>query len=157
MKPDLDSPRSDIVAFMRQLVEAQDIITPGSLNIDTILREMVSSSLKNTTRSRLEVAAEMSKLIDEKITKTTLDTYSAESKKGHRLPAAYLVAFSHAVQDKSILRFICMKAGGLFVEGEDALLLQLGKIEEQKRELLNREKTIRDLIHSLRGSGDGQG
>jgi len=151
----LDNTQLNIFDLIRQVSERQKVVTgrhevPGELNIDVPLREMISEALKGTRLSRYQVAAEMSRMLGREITKAQLDSWSAESKENHRFPLVYFLAFMEATGDKTILRFICEKAGGYFIEGEDALRLELGRIEEQKRELQKKERAIRGFLGSLK-------
>lgn len=140
-----------IEAQQRAASEAKD--TPGRLNIDATLREMISDALKHTKLSRYEVAAEMSRLIGREITKSMIDSWSAESKENHRFPLAYLNAFCEATGDKSILRFIAEKAGGYFIEGADALYTELGRIERMKRDLQEKERLIKQMLERMKKNG----
>jgi len=123
---------------------------PGSLNIEAGLREMITQSLKRSRECRYGVAAEMSRLMGKEITKSQLDSWTAESKLKHRFPLAYLAAFIEATGDRSILHYLSEKCGGHFIEGEDALRLELGRIDEQKKELAKKEKLIRDFLRELK-------
>lgn len=148
----IDKGQLSILELIKQVSEKQNTLpdNAGSFNIDASLREMISQSLKNTKLSRYEVASEMSRLLGKEISKTTVDTWSAESKENHRFPLSYLNAFIKATGDKSILRFICEISGGCFIEGEDALRLELGRIEDQKRDLRRKEETIKKCLTSLK-------
>ena len=128
----------------KPIVQLEDI--PGKLNIDATLRELVSIALKHTKFSRYEVAAKMSKLVGREITKSQIDTWSAESKENHRFPLAYLNAFIESTGDTTILRLICEKAGGYFIIGKDALKLELGKTYEQLKELSKKKKLIENAL-----------
>jgi len=151
----LDIAQMDIFEVLKRVSEAQKEVseqkdTPGRLNIDATLREMVSEALKKTRLSRYEVAAEMSRLIGREITKSQIDSWSAESKENHRFPLAYLNAFCEATGDKSIVRLIAEKAGGFFIEGEDALYTELGRIEKLKKELQDKERLIKQMLEKMR-------
>lgn len=126
---------------------------PGRLNLDPAIRELISSGLKKTSLSRYEVGAEMSKFLGRDITKAMLDSWSAESKDGHKFPLAYLNAFSKATGDRELLRLICNNAGGYYIENEDALRLELGKLVEQKKKLTGQERLIREYLESMGRKG----
>lgn len=128
----------------KPIIQIDDI--PGKHNIDATLRELVSLALKHTHYSRYEVAAKMSKLVGKEITKSQIDTWSAESKENHRFPLAYLTAFIEATGDTTILRLICEKSGGYFIIGKDALKLELGKTYEQIKELSKKKKIIENAL-----------
>ena len=58
------------------------------------LRLAIKHALKQCPLSRVQVAGEMSHLIgDVEVTRFMLDTWTAESKEGHRFPAEYLPGF----------------------------------------------------------------
>ena len=61
----------------------------GSLDIDTEVRHLVSEELKGCPYSRYHVAARMSELTGTEITKSMLDSWTAESKEQHRFPAIF--------------------------------------------------------------------
>jgi hypothetical protein len=83
-----------------------------------------------------------------------IDSWSAESKDNHRFPLVYFPAFMAATGDKAIIRLICDLTGGYFIEGEDALRLELGRLDEQKRELLKKAKAIKGFLDELRFKGE---
>lgn len=157
-KKRLDIGQISLFDIIRQVAEKQKTAAlqgdmPGRLNISATLRELVSLALKRTRLSRYEVAAEMSKLLGREITKSQIDSWSAESKENHRFPLAYLNAFMDSAGDKTILRLLCEKAGGYFIEGEDALYTELGKIEKAKEEIAEKERLVRDTLARLKKSG----
>jgi len=120
--------------------------TPGRLNIDAIIPEMVSEALKSAAGTRYDVAARMSKSLGREISKTKIDRWSAESKKHHRITVSDINAFMEATGDKTILRFICEKAGGYFIEGKDALTLRWGKLQERKKEIQTEERKLKEML-----------
>jgi hypothetical protein len=145
----------DVIKNLSEQQKAASLqgVIPGSFNIEAILRELISSALKNTKLSRYEVAAEMSKLLGREITKSQIDSWSAESKEHHRFPLAYLNAFMEATGDKTIVRLISEKAAGYFIEGEDALYTELGKIERQENDLAKRKDLIKKTLEEINKSG----
>lgn len=156
LKVDFTNRMPGIFAHMRQIAEMQlpsaqeENVSPGSLNIDATLREMISHSLRKSKLDRYGVAAEMSRQIGQDISKAMLDAYSATSKGCHRLPCQFLPAFILATGDVSILAMLCQKTGGFFVPGENVLVLQLARLQEEKLELDCREKMIRNLLNSVK-------
>lgn len=65
----------------------------GSFNIDVRLRHLISDAIKNSPLSRELIAGKMSELLGVEITKSQIDSWSAESKENHRFPFAYSAAF----------------------------------------------------------------
>lgn len=141
----------DFWELIKRVHETESQVDAGSLNIDIQVRELVSLSLKQTRLSRYEVAGKMSELLGKEITKAMIDSWSAESKENHRFPLAYLPAFCKATGSRELVRFIADKCGGFYIESEEALLTELGRIEQQKKELHAKERTIKNIIERLRG------
>lgn len=130
----------------RQAETAGPLVESGKFNIDIRLRELLSAALKRSHLSRYEVAGKMSELMGVEITKAQLDSWTAESKECHRFPFAYAAAFCAVTGDRSILRLVADLCGGYFIDGEDALRLELGKIEEEKEHIAERETAIREFL-----------
>jgi DNA mismatch repair ATPase MutS len=128
-----------------------DQATPGQLNLDASIRELITEALKKTTLSRYQVAAAMSRDLGREVTKAMLDSWSAESKEANKFPLAYLNAFMKATGDKQIIRLTCSTSGGYYIESEDALRLELGKIAEERKKLSEKERFIRDYLESMTG------
>ena len=122
---------------------------PGSFNIANQLRGEISEGLRQSGTSRFEVAARMSELCGVEITKSQLDSWTAESKEYHRFPAEYLPAFCHVTGYVEPLRVMAQMVRCYLLESKDALMAELGKIDQTKRELSKREKAVRDLIERM--------
>lgn len=133
--------------------EAQKEVTPvpGSFNISNQLRAELSEGLRKSGLSRYEVAGRMSELMDIEISKSQLDSWTAESKEYHRFPAEYLPAFCMVTGYKEPLRIMARLAQCHLLESEEALLAELGRIDQAKRDLLKQEKVVRDMIQQYSG------
>ncbi len=128
------------ISLFDLLVEAQrDNTAPraGSMDIDTALRCQISDELKKCPYSRYHVAARMSELTGTEITKSMLDSWTAESKEFHRFPAIFLPAFCVAVESPCLLNFLGRKAGVFVLPGKEALRAEIQKLLEE-RERINR-------------------
>lgn len=123
---------------------------PGSMNISAQLRQELSRTLKQCPLSRFEVAARMSELLDVEISKSQLDSWTAESKEYHRFPAEYLAAFCRATGHYGPLELIARRAGCYLAKSEQVLLAELGRIEYQRRELARQEKAVRRMLEAVR-------
>lgn len=109
----------------------------GSFDIDRQFREAISSALKNCPLSRWQVAARMSELTGNEITKAMLDSWTAESKEAHRFPAIYLPAFCEAVGCSEPLMMLGKLVGVFVLPGPEALRAEIQRIEEE----INRKQT----------------
>jgi len=125
---------------------------PGSFNISCQLRSGLSEGLKRCSLSRYEVTARMSELIGVDITKSQLDTWTAESKEYHRFPAEYLPAFCEVTGYKEPLYIMARMLQCYLLESEEALLAELGRIDQVKRDLSRKEKAVREYLDQLKDS-----
>lgn len=121
----------------------------GSFNVDARVRALLSDALKRCPVSREVVAGKMSELLGVEITKSQLDSWTAESKENHRFPFVYAAAFCEAAGDVEILRLTAELAGCYLLKGEDALLTELGRIEKTKEELAKKERLIRQTLEDF--------
>lgn len=121
----------------------------GAFNIDVRLRHLISDAIKNSPLSRDLIAGKMSELLGVEISKSQLDSWSAESKENHRFPFAYSAAFCEATANIEILLLVVEMTGCYLLKGEDALLTELGRIEKQKEEIAKKEKLIRQTLAEL--------
>jgi hypothetical protein len=102
----------------------------GSFNIDREFREAISEALRWSPLSRYQIAARMSELTDTDITKTMLDSWTAESKVQNRFPAVFLPAFCEAAVSMNPLRILGQLIGAFVLPGPDALRAEIQRIEE---------------------------
>lgn len=115
---------------------------PGELDIDSAIRAAISASLKRSPKSRFEIAAQMSELVGQEISKFMLDAYSAESRETHKFPLQYLPAFVMATGDASILALLAEKCGCVALARSDMALLERGRIREEIERLEEREREL---------------
>jgi hypothetical protein len=103
----------------------------GSFDVDRQFREIISAVLKNCPLSRYQVAARMSELLGQEITKAMLDSWTAESKEGHRFPAIFLPAFCEAVGQADPIRLLGRLVGVFVLPGPEALRAEIHRITEE--------------------------
>lgn len=125
-------------------------ITPGSFNLSCRLRAVLSEGLKKCAASRYEVAARMSDLVGVEITKSQLDSWTAESKEYHRFPAEYLPVFCYVTGYTEPIRIMARMLQCYLLESEEALLAELGRIDQVKRDLTRKEKAVREFLVNMR-------
>ena len=107
----------------------------GTLNISIELRDVVSECIRKSSLSRWEIAGKMSALLNIEVTKYMLDSWTAETKNGHRFPAEHLPAFCEAVGSHKPLILISEKTGVFVLPGQEALRAEIQKIEEEIKDL----------------------
>ncbi|MBI5560341.1 MAG: hypothetical protein HY883_03615 [Deltaproteobacteria bacterium] len=146
-----DSNQLNLFDVIKRLsAEAKEQTTQaGSFNVDARARALLSDALKTSPLSRELVAGRMSELTGMEITKSQLDSWTAESKENHRFPFVYAAAFCEASGNVEILRLASEMCGCYLLKGEDALLTELGRIEQTKEKLAKKEKLIRETLNQL--------
>ena len=123
----------------------------ASFNIDLRLRDAISQAIKDCPHSRFQIAAKMSELLGVEITKSMIDSWTAESREGlYRFPACYLPAFCHVVGSLEPLRIMADLLGAYVIQGEEAILTELGRIKEQKKKIAIREKALESQLQGMR-------
>ncbi len=115
---------------------------PGSFYIQTQLKNEISEGLRRCRMSRFEVAAKMSELLGYEVTKTMLDSYTAESKENYRFPAEWLAPFCVITGHYEPLKLINRLARFPIPDAEKLLDLE---IERRMKELKEIEKELEDF------------
>lgn len=111
-------------------------VRPGSIaGFDQELRQALSRSLKDQPLSRYEVAAKMSEMLGDDISKNMLDAYTAESRETHQISVVRLVAMILATRDYDLLAMVAEKVGCRLLVGEEAIAAEVGFIDQEIEEL----------------------
>jgi hypothetical protein len=120
------------------------------LNIDLLFRTTLAKAIKESSLSRIQIAAKMSEALDVEITKTMLDSWTAESREGtNRFPACYLPIFCHVVGSIEPLKVLADLIGCFVVEGKEALLIEKSKLQDQRQRITAKEKAIDKLLEGI--------
>jgi hypothetical protein len=100
---------------------------PGSLNDESIVRGIVTETIRKSTKSREEIAEQMSALCGDHITVRMLNSYTSEAAEQHRWPAQYTRAFCQVLENWELLRCITERSGFHLINDDQAQLLELGR------------------------------
>jgi hypothetical protein len=134
-----------------RIEEQQREVLPGQLNIQHQVKALISKALHDTSRSRFEVAARMSELLGQEVSKAMLDAWSAESKEYHRFPAEFIPAFCAATGSRELLRLLAERSGSFCLPGPDALRAEVKRIEEQIQELQDERRKRMTFLREMGG------
>lgn len=127
----IDLNQLSLFDVLKDYHERKPTLTPaGSFDVDRQFREAISEALKNCPLSRWHVVGRMSELTGCEITKSMLDTWTAESKENHRFPAIFLPAFCEAVGCSEPLKLLGRLIGVFVLPGPEALRAEIKRIEE---------------------------
>lgn len=121
------------------------------LNVDLLFRSTLTKAIKQSSHSRIQIAAKMSEALDIEITKAMLDSWTAESREGlNRFPACYLPVFCQVVGSIELLQILADLIGCFVIQGPEALDLELKKIEDQERKLAERKRAVKMHRQAMR-------
>lgn len=120
--------------------------TAGGMDYGLELRHLISETLKNCPKDRFTVAAEMSRLTGKEISKTMLDSWSAESREAWRFPYEFSPAFEVATGTYVLTEFMARKRSCKVYAGEDLYAAELGKLETLKSEINSKIKLLRQRL-----------
>lgn len=109
------------------LFSGEESPAPGSLNDDGLIRELLTALIRRSSKSRQQIAEEMSRLIGSSVTVRMLNSYTSDAAEQHRWPIQFTRAFCHAIQDWALLRCIVERAGFHMITEAEARLLELGR------------------------------
>jgi hypothetical protein len=122
----------------------------SSFNIDLKLRGVVSQAIRECPKKRFTIAIEMSEVLGIEITASMIDAWTAESREGlNRFPAAYLPAFCHVVGSIEPLRVLADLVGCFVIQGEEALDLEMKRIEDQEKVLSDKKRAIKTIRNGI--------
>ncbi len=107
-------------------------VTEGELDIANRLRLNLIQAIKQCSLSRHQIAGEMSHLLGHEVSKTTIDSWTAESKEGNRIPAEYLPAFCRVTGDREPIRLLAERGDMFAMPGPEALRAEIQKFTEQE-------------------------
>ena len=147
MRKKLDNiPRQrNLFDYIRELQELDKKSTEGTFNVSDKLRMALTHALKQCPLSRHQVAGEMSHLLGIEVNRTTIDSWTAESKPGNRIPAEYIPAFCKVTNNYEALVILNQAAGRFSMPGPDALRSEIQKWAERER-TARAEKRKRELF-----------
>lgn len=132
-------------------LELFDVPTPtptlaGGMDLDAAIRVALCDAIKHSDHDRHGVAAEMSRLTGRHITKAMLDAYTGESRDDHNFPLRYAVAFEVATGSYCLTQLLARQRGCKVLVGEEALLAELGRLEQMEAELKAQKSALKHYL-----------
>ena len=118
-----------------------------------VVASAVGRVLKDDPRSRYEVAAGVSAMLDDDVSKAMLDAYSAEAKDTHNISVERFLALIAETQRYDVLDTLCHRIGCSVLVGEEVLTAELGHIQAQIARLTQRQSLLKKVAPVIaRGS-----
>lgn len=109
----------------------------------------VATILRGETRNRYDIAAAMSALLDDEVSKLMLDAYASEAREGHRISFDRMLVLIVATGRYDVLRALIRKIGGDLTVGEEVLLTEIGHLEAEKRHRDQRLRTLKSIVEPM--------
>jgi len=110
----------------------------GLKDFDKLIASAVSRCLAEAKESRPEIAAELSSILGESVSKSMLDAYSSHARREHPINVHRFLALIMVLGQWDILDAVVRQIGGKVITGHDLKALRVGKALI-RRELDNRE------------------
>ncbi|SEO97635.1 hypothetical protein [Propionispora vibrioides] len=115
------------------------------------IKEAISEAIKNSGLKRYAIAGQMSEYLGLEISESMLNSWTAESKEGHRMPAEYYPIFCKLTQDYTILDILMSAAGGRMVKSEEIYLLEMGRLQQAEKTIRQKQSQLQREWNRVRG------
>ncbi|MCY1288840.1 hypothetical protein D9M68_744700 [compost metagenome] len=119
------------------------LAVPGQGNYSIQISELVGEMLKSTDIDRYEVAARMSRLSGDDISKGMLDAWSSQARIDHNLPFYRAALLEEVCASHLLTNWLVSLRGGRVAYGRDALLAELGRLERQRDESARQARELK--------------
>jgi hypothetical protein len=108
------------------------------------IKRAMSKAIRESGFDRQTIAARMAQYLGlERLSKTTLDAYTAESKDSHDISLLRFAAFVHATNAPWLYDIIASKAGLTVLEGSEARLAEIARLDQERRQINAELKRLR--------------
>ncbi|MBN4045994.1 hypothetical protein JYT94_00795 [bacterium AH-315-P11] len=135
----------------RVAVSEQEPAEEGELNIANKLRLALITAIRQCPLKRFQIAGEMSHLLGHEVSKTTIDSWTAESKELNRIPAEYLPAFCRVTGDREPIRLVAEHGDMFAMPGPEALRAEIQKFTEQESKARAEKRKRMRFLEEMEG------
>lgn len=122
--------------------------------LERFICETVGSVIASDGRPRELIAADMSLLLDEEVSRAMLDAYSSPARTEHKVPMSRFLALLVVTGRQDLLDPIVRKIGAALLVGEEVKTARLGHLEQRIRELQQEARSLRAGAPTMRGAAD---
>jgi hypothetical protein len=121
-------------------------MTPGAWNFRREIAVVMGDAIKECSKDRWQIAADMSRLLGREVSANTLDKYTSEASEDHIPNLETAIAFDAATGQTALVSLFASKLGCRVLPGKDSLLAELGRLEQMKGNIAKQEKAIKKLL-----------
>lgn len=120
--------------------------SPGSGNYAFQVSELVGVILKESPDDRYEIAAQMSRLSGDEISKHMLDAWSSPARADHNIPLYRAPLLEEVCHSHVFTDWLVHLRGGRVAYGKEALAAQYGKLQQMKDRLQHDMRELKRLM-----------
>ncbi|PYD48495.1 hypothetical protein [Novacetimonas pomaceti] len=128
-------PPNPVVRFDPRLIRANQFTSR--------LSRAISVSLETCGRTREQIAAEMSAMLEKTVSINMLNAYASVQREGHQISVPRFDALISATRDRRLLEFMAEPFGWTVIERRYLPAIELAAVSEHKKELTRRENALR--------------
>lgn len=119
--------------------------------LERFISATVGTVIASDGRPRELIAADMSLLLDEDVSRSMLDAYSSPARTEHKVPMSRFLALLVVTKRQDLLDPIARKIGAAVLVGEEVKTARLGHLEQRIRELQQEARSLRAGAPTMRG------
>lgn len=116
---------------------------PGQGNYSVQVSELVGEMLKAADIDRYEIAARMSRLSGDEVSKAMLDAWASPARLDHNLPFYRAALLEEVCASHLLTNWLVARRGGRVAYGRDALLAELGRLERTRDEAARQARELK--------------
>jgi hypothetical protein len=109
-------------------------LSDHSCNHAALVRTIIVEAMRDSFKSRAEIADEISDITEVRVTERMLNAFAADSREDHRFPCELLIAFCTATNDYSLLKALVEGAGFKMIGPDEQKALRVGQAYLRKLE-----------------------
>lgn len=111
----------------------------------------VGTILASDSRPREIIAAEMSILLGEDVSRAMLDAYSSPAREDHRVPMSRFLALVAVTARQDLMDPLMRQIGAALLVGEEVQTARIGQIDRQIDQLRAELNTLKRTAPAIRG------
>ena len=125
---------------------------PAALaGLERRISAMVGTILASDTRKREVIAAEMSVLLDDEVSRAMLDAYASPARSEHKVPMSRVLGLVAVTERHDLLDPIMREIGAALLVGEEIHTARLGHLDRQIAQLQAERKRLSEQAPLIRG------
>ncbi len=122
------------------------LAVPGNGNYAVQVSELVGEILKGTELDRYEIAARMSRLSGDDVSKNMLDAWASPARADHNLPLYRSALLEEVCASHVLTNWQVNLRGGRVAYGREALDAELGRLERLRDDASRKVRAIKQMM-----------